>query len=535
MENNTLVEKLSLQVESFQEGFEILSKSFSLVQMVKSFLHIVRGNFIVSEIYAFHKINKSLNWNNISLQKIPDLSYLSYLQDSETPLVNYFKDQKIEVTITLPLADQTYLGIMIGQKLDKSEFTDLDKITLQILLQVFDSAYKSFLNHKKEKALIFELNEKVLHLNNLVDTGIEISRYQKKSVLYDVALERITSLTNASSACLEIIKKYHDNIKKHITFPDGISADKILNNKFRIQASFEHEDRIYNFILSEKETRHNTTAFNELDQVLLDSIARQVHTSLENESLHKQALEKEKMEQELIVAASIQQRILPTALPEIKGYNLSGINIPSREVGGDYYNCFKLKNGKYALIIADVAGKGIGAALLVSTLDAALYSYLEFDIPLTEMADRLNKLIYKSSPSDKYITFFIAVLDAESGELDIVNAGHNPIFLLRENGTMEKLDAGGVGLGMFDFGLPFAGQKSVMNPGDKLFLYTDGIPEAMNVKEEEYSDEKMSDFFVEHSNKSSEEFINALVIDVKDYAGAALQSDDITAMILKRN
>ncbi|HEX9252322.1 MAG TPA: hypothetical protein VF870_08775, partial [Ignavibacteriaceae bacterium] len=146
MENNNLVEKLSLQVESFQEGFEILSKSFSLVQMVKSFLHIVRGNFIVSEIYAFHKINKTLNWNSISLQKIPDQSYLAYLQDSETPLIKYFKDQKIEVTITLPLADHSYLGILIGQKLDKSEFTNLDKITLQILLQVFDSAYKSFLN-----------------------------------------------------------------------------------------------------------------------------------------------------------------------------------------------------------------------------------------------------------------------------------------------------------------------------------------------------------------------------------------------------
>ena len=534
MENNTLVEKLSLQVESFQEGFEILSKSFSLVQMVKSFLHIVRGNFIVSEIYAFHKINTTLNWNNISLQKIPDQSYLSYLQDSETPLINYFKAQKIEVTITLPLADKSYLGILIGQKLDKSEFTDLDKITLQIFLQVFDSAYKSFLNHKKEKALIFELNEKVLHLNNLVDTGIEISRYQKKRVLYDVALERITSLTNASSACLEIIKKNQDNIKKLITFPEGIQFDKILNNKFRIQSSFEHEDRIYNFILSEKETRHNTTAFNELDQVLLDSIARQVHTSLENESWHKQALEKEKMEQELTVAASIQQRILPTALPDIEGYDISGINIPSREVGGDYYHCFKLKNGKYALIIADVAGKGIGAALLVSTLDAALYSYLEFDIPLTEMADRLNKLIYKSSPSDKYITFFIAVLDAESGELDIVNAGHNPIFLLRENGTMEKLDAGGVGLGMFDFGIPFAGQKSIMNPGDKLFLYTDGIPEAMNQKEEEYTDEKMIKFFTDNSNAPSKEFIDSLVKDVKGYSGTAPQSDDITALILKR-
>ncbi len=533
MENNNLVEKLALQVESFQEGFEVLSKSFSLVEMVKNFLHIIRGNFIITEIYAFHKIINIPNWKNISLQKIPDESYLSYLHDSNTPSIEYFANQKIEVVILLPLVDQSYLGILIGPKLDKSQFTELDKITLQILIQVFDSAHKAFINQKKEKALIFGLNEKVVQLNNLIDTVIEASRYEKRSVLFELSLERITSLTNASSALLEIIKE--DNIEQIYSFPQNINASKILNSAFKLESSFNFNNLSYHFTLAEKETRHGVTNFNDLDKLLLDAIARQVHASIENQFLNSQAIEKEKMEQELNVAASIQQRILPEKLPQIDGFDLAGTNIPSKEVGGDYYECVDLGNGKFALIIADVAGKGIGAALLVSTLDAALYSYLEFDIPLTEMADRLNKLIYKSSPADKYITFFIAVLDSKTGELDIVNAGHNPIFLLRKDGTMEKLDAGGVGLGMFNFGIPFAGQKSIMNSGDKLFLYTDGIPEAMNEKEEEYSDEKMIDFFKQHTNKSSDEFISAIVRDVKDHVGSALQSDDITALILKRN
>jgi len=533
LENNNLVEKLALQVESFQEGFEILSRSFSLVEMVKNFLHIIRGNFIITEIYSFHKIQNIPTWKNISIKKIPDDTYLSYLKDSETPFIKYYEDQNIEVSITLPLADKSYLGILIGPKLDKSKFTDLDKITLQILLQVFDSAYKSFLNHKKEKTLIFGLNEKVVQLNNLIDTVIEASRYEKRSVLFELSLERITSLTNASSALLEIIKE--DNIEHIYSFPPNINASKIINSAFKLESSFNFNNLSYHFTLAEKETRHGVTKFNDLDKLLLDAVARQVHASIENQFLNSQAIEKEKMEQELNVAASIQQRILPTALPKIEGFDLAGINIPSKEVGGDYYNCFELGNGKIALIIADVAGKGIGAALLVSTLDASLYSYLQFDIPLTEMADRLNKLIYKSSPADKYITFFIAVLDSKTGELDIVNAGHNPIFLLRKDGVLEKLDAGGVGLGMFDFGIPFAGQKSVMNSGDSLFLYTDGIPEAMNEKEEEYSDEKMIKYFIEHSDKSSDEFIKSMVNDVKDYVGIALQSDDITAMILKRN
>jgi len=219
LENNSLVEKLALQVESFQEGFEILSKSFSLVEMVKNFLHLIRGNFITTEIYAFHKLKNDSNWNIISLKKISDPSYLSFLHDSTNPSIKYFENNNIEVSITLPLSDQTFLGILIGPKLDKSKFTDLDKITLQILLQVFDSAYKSFLNQKKEKTLIFELNEKILHLNNLIDTGIDISRYNKRRILYDVSLERVCSLTNASSALIEIIKVSQNNLKKYITFP----------------------------------------------------------------------------------------------------------------------------------------------------------------------------------------------------------------------------------------------------------------------------------------------------------------------------
>ncbi len=492
MENNNLVEKLSLQAESFQEGFEILSKSLDLVEMVNNFLHLMRGNFIISEIYAYHKEQYDSEWKVIASKKNLDATDLTYFKNSQNFSIQYFENQKFDVSIFLPLSDQSFLGILIGHKMDKSGFNDLDKITLQILLQIFDAAYKSFLNQKRVKALIFELNEKVVQLNNLIDTVIEVSRYDKRSILFELALERIAPLTNASSALLQI--SYMGKIEQQFSFPPNIDINDVLSCEFKLESAFDFNDFSYRFTLAEKETRNGVTDFNELDKMLLDAITRQVKASIENQFLNEQAIEKEKIEQEIIVAASIQQRILPTELPKIEGYDLAGINIPSKEVGGDYYDCVDLGSGKYAFIIADVAGKGIGAALLVSTLDAALYSYLEFNIPLTEMADKLNKLIYKSSPSDKFITFFIAVLDSKTGELDILNAGHNPIFLLRKDGTLENIDAGGVGLGMFDFGIPFTGQKSIVNSGDKLFLYTDGIPEAMNDNEEEYSDERMINF-----------------------------------------
>lgn len=532
MEKKNLVEKLSLQVGSFQEGFEILCQSFSFDEMVKDFLHLMRGNFMISEINAYHKKQFNSEWNAIASKKNLEPADLTYFKESQNFSIQYFEKQKFDVSLVLPLSDKSYLGILIGHKMDKCGFTEFDKITLQILLQVFDSAHRSFLNQKKEKSLIFGLNEKVVQLNSLIDTVIEVSRYEKRNILFELALERVASLTCASSALLQISRK--DTIEKQFSFPQNINVNDILKSNFKAESKFEYNNLSYHFILAEKETRKGVENFNELDRLLLDAITRQVQATIENEYLHTQAIEKEKIEQEIIVAASIQQRILPESLPKIEGYDLAGINIPSKEVGGDYYDCVDLGKGIYALIIADVAGKGIGAALLVSTLNAALYSYLQFDIPLTDIADRLNKLIYKSSPSDKFITFFIAVLNSISGELDIVNAGHNPILLLRKNGMLEKINAGGVGLGMFDFGIPFAGQKSIMNPGDKLFLYTDGIPEAMNENEEEYSDERMINFFTSHSEKPAKEFIDFIVKDVKTYAGTAKQSDDITALILKR-
>jgi hypothetical protein len=157
-------------------------------------------------------------------------------------------------------------------KLDKSKFTDLDNYSA-ILLQVFDSAYKSFLNHKKEKSLIFGLNEKVVQLNNLIDTVIETSRYDKRSVLFELALERISSLTNASAALLQISKE--NKIENQYSFPLNISAENVLKSEFKLETAFTFNGLDYKVILVEKETRLGLK-FNDLDKLLLDAVARQV-------------------------------------------------------------------------------------------------------------------------------------------------------------------------------------------------------------------------------------------------------------------
>jgi len=249
VENNNLVEKLSLQAESFQEGFEILSKSFGLVEMVSNFLHLMRGNFMISEILAYHKNQYDSDWNIIASKKNLDATDLVYFKDATSFSIKYFENQKFDVSIFLPLSDQSYLGILIGPKMDKDVFNDLDKITLQILLQIFDTAYKSFLNQKRVKSLIFELNEKVVQLNNLIDTVIEVSRYDKRNILFELALERIASLTCASAALLQI--GCNGNIEKQYSFPPNVNVINILESKFKAESKFEYNNLSYHFILAE--------------------------------------------------------------------------------------------------------------------------------------------------------------------------------------------------------------------------------------------------------------------------------------------
>jgi len=534
LKQNPLVEKLSLQAESFQEAFETLIKCNTFGEITKNFYHLLRGNFLVTNILLLHKASVDAEWKLTGTKGDLKKSDLNYLSHKNQLIIKYYKKRKFDASLVLPLSDSSYLGVLIGHKLDGSDFSVFDKISLQILLQVFASAYNSFLNQQKEKKLIFDLNEKVLQLNNLIDTAIELSRFDKQNVLIELAIERIAVITNASSALVTITNMDNGRVEDQITFPSLIPSENILKNKFMIESYFEFNSMSYRFVLSEKETRKGTTSFSHLDELLLHAITRQVQASIENEFLLKQSLEKERIQKEMSLAAAIQQTIIPKELPKIEGYELAGINIPSREVGGDYYDCIDLGKGVFAIIMADVAGKGISAALLVSTLNAALYSYLEFNIPVTELADKLNRLIYKSSPPDKYITFFIAILNSKTGELKIVNAGHNPGLISRHDGTLIKMEAGGTGLGMLDLGIPYTGENFILNKGDKLFLYTDGIPEAMNKNEEEYSDKRMIDFFMKNANLAPTKYIKSIVADVKAHVGDADQSDDITSLILKR-
>jgi serine phosphatase RsbU (regulator of sigma subunit) len=528
--SDLITEKLSFQVKSFQESFELLSNENSLSGMSKHFEKILRGNFFTTEISVYHKLNSEASWSRL-ISKNGDQHNILIEKEKLVPLMISSNQEATVLYTTINLIDSSFLGIVLGAKFDKTTYKEMEKITFQIFLQIFDSAYQVLLSHGKEKKLIFSLNNRISQLYSLIDTGIEISKKNVNDQLFELALARSIALTNSSYGRIKIINDV--GIVRQIFFPPNIKYEDTDKEKTMAQ-KFIDEGNEYEFSLCEKESREGIIKFDETDELLLGAITRQVQAAIENERYHREALENETMRRELAVAAEIQMRILPEKLPSIDEYDIAGLNIPSKGVSGDYYNVFKLADSRYALILGDVTGKGMPASLLVSTLDASLRSYLDFQIPLSEMALKMNTVIYNSSTADKFITFFIAVLDPESGELDIINAGHNPALILRQDQTMEKIDAGGVAFGMFDMGLPFDSQKLVLEKGERLFIFSDGIPEAMDKDEEEYTDERMEKYFIDVTPNNAGDFIKAIVSDVKAHTNGETQSDDITALYLIR-
>jgi sigma-B regulation protein RsbU (phosphoserine phosphatase) len=532
--DKNVAHQLAVQIESLHGEFRKLSKAATPKELANQFAAVLSGVFPNTRIDVLHRPGHDEQWRILHQGGPESAEHLLSSPDDLTSSACYLDKTSRRMCAVLRLADESEAGIVLTQQSPKKKFSDIDASSLRIFLQLFDNAYQPLLHRRKEKELVFALNHRVLQLNSLIDTGIEVSKLYQRTSPHQLALERAASLTNASKGLVRMTSK--KAVKEETFFPVGEQTRKVEDPSHCITSSFKFGGKTYTFKLFEKESRHGILPFEETDQLLLDALARQVHASLENRYLHQQELEKQKIEREISVAASIQQRILPEALPVIDGYDIAGINIPSKLVGGDYFDCISLPDGRYALVMADVAGKGMPAALLVSSLHAYLSAYLETYMSLVELAGRLNKVICRTSTPEKFITAFIALLTPGTGYIEAVNAGHNPVYWMKNDGTIQELKASGVPFGMLDLDLPYQNEQIRLGKGERVLMYTDGITEAMNERQQLYDTcVPLKEFVIKKRQHSAKEFIDALISDIKRFSGAAAQADDITALYLIRS
>ena len=282
--------------------------------------------------------------------------------------------------------------------------------------------------------------------------------------------------------------------------------------------------------------RANEEEYSTSDYNFLRSLGNLAVLSIQKTYLLEERIEKERLEEELNIAKSIQQGLLPDPIPHSEKLNITAKNISSYQVGGDYFDILETPDKNLLFAIGDVTGKGIPAALLMANLQAMLHVLLPVDISLSEASGQVNDIIYRNTPSDKFITFFWGIFDNETSEFKYVNAGHNPPILLRDGSDKpEELEEGGLILGAMSTMAPYEEQTISLSSNDLLVLYTDGVTEAMNKDEtEEFGEQRLLDCIKRNRNKSADEIQQAIIDDVEAFSHD-IQYDDITLIIIKVN
>jgi serine phosphatase RsbU (regulator of sigma subunit) len=244
-------------------------------------------------------------------------------------------------------------------------------------------------------------------------------------------------------------------------------------------------------------------------------------------------LEKQRLEGELELARQIQQQLLPAGEPSVPGFQLAGRSTPARQVGGDYYDFIPLGDERTLFVMADVSGKGAPAAILMSGVRAALHSIPIEKVALSDIAARLNTFIHSCTRASEFITLFVGVLDNATGELRYVNAGHDFPYLLPQAGGIERLEVGGLLMGAY----PNAAYEEAvvhLRPGDRLFLYTDGLSEALDPEGVMFGEERIHETLCATRELSAAEALEMMMARVGDFTREAEASDDITMLAIRR-
>jgi phosphoserine phosphatase RsbU/P len=265
----------------------------------------------------------------------------------------------------------------------------------------------------------------------------------------------------------------------------------------------------------------------------LQSLGNLAILSIQKTLFLEERIERERLEEEINIAKKIQKGLFPDTLPEIPGLDLAASNIPSRQVGGDYYDIVETPDTNHIMAIGDVTGKGIPAALLMANLQSMLHVLLPVDISLSEATGRINNLIFENTPSDKFITFFWAKYFHKESRLKYINAGHNPPLLLKDGSEkFEELHKGGLILGAMSTMEPYEETDIHLDKGDLVVMYTDGVTETFSPDGVEYEEDKLKKIVLENRTENASCIIDAIIKDVQAFSENK-QSDDLTLSILK--
>ena len=263
-----------------------------------------------------------------------------------------------------------------------------------------------------------------------------------------------------------------------------------------------------------------------------------MNTDFKNLNLHPELvqayLEQERLKQELHVAKDIQQGMLPRSTIERPRVEIAGFNRPCDETGGDYFDYIPMPDRRLGVVIGDVSGHGIGAALFMTTARALLRAFTFKAADPSQVLAETNELLERDMPPGSFMSLFFGEVDTRTGAVRFASAGHNPVVLFRKaTGTFEELGKTGPALGLIEGADYGTGETPPLGPGDLLFLYTDGLPEAMNEEKELYGMERVKTLLAGLQERPVEEIIQQMVRAVTEFTKREVFEDDITLVVVK--
>jgi len=273
-------------------------------------------------------------------------------------------------------------------------------------------------------------------------------------------------------------------------------------------------------------------AYTNDDLEVLLLLASQVAIIIEKVMLHEQLIEKQRLETQLEVARQVQLQLLPPRDPQLEGYDISAYNFPTEEVSGDYYDWVRIYDDQIGMVIADVSGKGVPAALLMAFLRASLRAATHIGYAPHISMSKVNYLLWESIERNQFVTAFYGILDATNRTLAYANAGHSPALLMKMDGTVRFEERGGVPLGMFRDSRYYEYFETI-EPGEVFVLYTDGVTEAMSPAAEEYSRERLVAAVRQCRDQPAREMIDFIHRELIAWTAGQGLGDDVTLFIVK--
>ncbi len=266
---------------------------------------------------------------------------------------------------------------------------------------------------------------------------------------------------------------------------------------------------------------------------VLTTLASVAAIRVENAKLVESRLQQERLERELQLASEIQQRFQPAAPPTVPGYELQGISFPCYEIGGDYYDFIWREDGRLVIALGDVSGKGTAAALLMSSLHAAIHAQTGSHDTLVETISAVNRYLADNIPPNRFVTLFFAELDPESGAVSFLNAGHNPPLIVHAAGTVEQLASGGLPLGI-KADAEYREGRTHLQLGDVLVIYSDGVTEAASPNGEEFGPTRLYEVVARNVDASAAGIRDRIESALTKFSQGTQAADDITLVIVKR-